>query len=76
MSAIRDAVPDAHLVGCGAPLLASGGGGLASTAGDYLRFGRMLLGQGELDGKRIISREAAALIAEGRLGDLKEVEDA
>jgi len=45
-----------------APLLASGGGGLASTAGDYLRFGRMLLGQGELDGKRIISREAAALM--------------
>lgn len=44
------------------PLMASGGGGLASTAADYLRFGRMLLGQGALEGQRIISREAAALM--------------
>ena len=52
-----------------APLLASGGGGLASTAGDYLRFGRMLLGQGELDGNRIISREAAALMMRSHTPD-------
>jgi CubicO group peptidase (beta-lactamase class C family) len=32
----------------------SGGGGLVSTASDYLRFCRMLLGGGELDGRRII----------------------
>ncbi len=33
----------------------SGGGGLVSTADDYLRFGHMLLGEGELDGARILS---------------------
>jgi CubicO group peptidase (beta-lactamase class C family) len=44
------------------PVLASGGGGLVSTAPDYLRFGRMLLGRGELDGRRILNSEAAALM--------------
>ena len=34
----------------------SGGGGLLSTAADYLRFCRMLLAGGSLDGARIISR--------------------
>jgi CubicO group peptidase (beta-lactamase class C family) len=34
----------------------SGGGGLLSTASDYLRFCRMLLGGGVLDGQRIIGR--------------------
>lgn len=44
------------------PVLSSGGGGLVSTALDYLRFGRMLLGRGELDGRRILSPEAVALM--------------
>jgi hypothetical protein len=35
--------------------LFSGGGGLVSTAGDYLRFCQMLLNGGELDGARILS---------------------
>jgi CubicO group peptidase (beta-lactamase class C family) len=35
--------------------LFSGGGGLVSTAADYLRFGQMLLNGGELDGARILS---------------------
>jgi CubicO group peptidase (beta-lactamase class C family) len=39
------------------PLFASGGGGLVSTADDYMRFARMLLGKGELDGVRILSRK-------------------
>ena len=34
--------------------LFSGGGGLVSTAADYLRFGQMLLNGGELDGVRIL----------------------
>jgi CubicO group peptidase (beta-lactamase class C family) len=34
---------------------ASGGGGLVSTAADYLKFCRMLLGGGELDGVRLLS---------------------
>jgi CubicO group peptidase (beta-lactamase class C family) len=37
-----------------APDALSGGGGLVSTAGDYLRFARMLLGAGELDGVRLL----------------------
>lgn len=37
------------------PAFASGGGGLVSTAGDYLRFARMLLNRGELEGARILS---------------------
>lgn len=40
------------------PLFPSGGGGLVSTADDYQRFGRMLLGHGELDGVRILSRKS------------------
>jgi CubicO group peptidase (beta-lactamase class C family) len=35
--------------------LFSGGGGLASTAPDYLRFCQMLLNGGELDGRRYLS---------------------
>jgi CubicO group peptidase (beta-lactamase class C family) len=41
------------------PALAGGGGGLFSTAADYARFAQMLLGGGELAGRRIVS--AAAL---------------
>jgi CubicO group peptidase (beta-lactamase class C family) len=33
----------------------SGGGGLVSTASDYMRFCQMLLNGGELDGQRILS---------------------
>ena len=35
---------------CSEPTFLSGSGGLVSTAGDYLRFSRMLLGKGTLDG--------------------------
>lgn len=37
------------------PLFASGGAGLVSTGDDYLRFARMLLGKGEVDGVRVLS---------------------
>jgi CubicO group peptidase (beta-lactamase class C family) len=37
------------------PALPSGGGGLVSTAMDYMRFCQMLLNGGELDGKRVLS---------------------
>jgi CubicO group peptidase (beta-lactamase class C family) len=40
--------------------LLSGGGGLASTAPDYLRFCQMLLNGGELDGARVLSPQAVA----------------
>ena len=36
------------------PKLYSGGGGLVSTARDYMRFSQMLLNKGELDGTRLL----------------------
>jgi CubicO group peptidase (beta-lactamase class C family) len=38
--------------------LFSGGGGLASTAPDYLRFSQMLLNGGEFEGVRVLSAQA------------------
>ncbi len=54
----------------------SGGGGLVSTAADYLRFCRMLLGGGELDGARILGRKTIELMTLNHLpggGDLTEI---
>lgn len=53
----------------GPPTLVSGGGGLVSTALDYHRFCRMLLGGGELEGERIISRKAIELMTMNHLPD-------
>jgi CubicO group peptidase (beta-lactamase class C family) len=39
------------------PKYLSGGGGLVSTARDYLRFAQMLLNGGELEGKRLLRKE-------------------
>lgn len=51
------------------PPLCSGGGGLWSTVDDYLRFVRMLLAFGTLDGKRVLSEESARLMRTNRLTD-------
>lgn len=40
------------------PALASGGGGLVSTAADYARYAQMLLNGGVLGGRRIVSEAA------------------
>jgi CubicO group peptidase (beta-lactamase class C family) len=40
------------------PAFPSGSGGLASTADDWLRFGRLLLGGGTLDGRRLLAPES------------------
>lgn len=45
------------------PKLESGGGGLVSTASDYMRFCRMLLNGGELDRVRILSPKSVALFS-------------
>jgi CubicO group peptidase (beta-lactamase class C family) len=42
--------------------LLSGGGGLVSTAADYLRFGQMLLNGGELDGARLLTPQSVQLM--------------
>ncbi len=49
------------------PAFASGGGGLVTTAGDYARFGRMLLGKGALDGARVLSAASAEAIMTSHL---------
>jgi CubicO group peptidase (beta-lactamase class C family) len=45
----------------------SGGGGLVSSAADYLRFARMLLGSGELDGVRLLSPRTLRLMTSNQL---------
>jgi len=47
-----------------------GGGGLYGTAPDYIRFVRMLLNGGELDGCRVLKAETARLMGENHMGDL------
>ncbi len=47
--------------------LFSGGGGLVSTALDYLRFTEMLRNGGELDGVRILQRESVAEMTRDQL---------
>jgi CubicO group peptidase (beta-lactamase class C family)/C-terminal processing protease CtpA/Prc len=49
------------------PRLFSGGGGLVSTAADYLRFCQMLLNGGELDGVRILTPETVQLMTTNSL---------
>ena len=49
----------------------SGGGGLVSSAGDYLRFCRMMLGGGALNGERLLGRKTVALMTSNHLrGDM------
>lgn len=57
------------------PKLQSGGGGLAGTAQDYLRFARMLLNGGALDGVRLLSPKTVALMTANHLPDGKEIAD-
>ena len=57
------------------PMLESGGGGLVSTAHDYLRFCRMMLNGGTLDGVRILSPKTVALFSLNYLPDGREVAD-
>ncbi len=45
----------------------NGGGGLISSMDDYLRFARMLLNEGELDGVRILKAETVRMMASDQL---------
>jgi methyl acetate hydrolase len=45
-----------------------GGGGLYSTVGDYLRFTRMILRGGELDGNRVLRTDTIAEMCRDSLG--------
>lgn len=48
----------------------NGGGGLSSTAGDYIRFERMILNGGTLDGARILAADTVALMSRNHIGDV------
>jgi CubicO group peptidase (beta-lactamase class C family) len=51
------------------PAFCGGGGGLISTLDDYLKFARMLLGDGEVDGVRLLQPDTVALMRTNRLSD-------
>ena len=57
------------------PSLESGGGGLVSTAHDYMRFCRMMLHRGALDGVQILSPKTVELFSLNHLPGGQELED-
>jgi CubicO group peptidase (beta-lactamase class C family) len=57
------------------PTFVSGGGGLVSTAADYLRFCRMLLNGGALDGVRLVSPKTLELMSHNHLPGSKDLPD-
>ena len=48
--------------------IASGGGGLVGTGRDYMRFCRMMLNRGMLDGERLLGRKTVELMTANHLG--------
>jgi CubicO group peptidase (beta-lactamase class C family) len=66
-----DSGTDVNLLDVRRPaLFESGGGGLAGTAMDYARFCAMLLGNGQLDGKRYLGRKTLELMTSDHLGGI------
>ena len=51
------------------PGMPSGGGGLYSTAGDYLRFAQMVLNGGELNGVRLVAPSSIELMRTNHVSD-------
>jgi len=49
------------------PTFLSGGGGLVSTASDYMRFCLMLLNKGEFGGERLLKAETVELMTQNQL---------
>jgi CubicO group peptidase (beta-lactamase class C family) len=49
----------------------SGGAGLVSTAGDYFRFGQMMMNGGELNGARVLKAETVATMTKNQLGKIR-----
>ena len=76
LATVHNREADGRLVPFDAPLpppnpaFFAGGGGLFSTAPDYLRFLRALMAGGELDGQRILKPETVALMGQNNMGDL------
>jgi CubicO group peptidase (beta-lactamase class C family) len=53
------------------PEFEMGGGGLYSTAGDYLQFIRMILNRGRANGAQVLKPETVDLMSRNAMGDLK-----
>ena len=51
------------------PTLASGGGGMVSSAEDYFRFASMLANGGELDGRRVLAPSTVKLMTSNHTPD-------
>jgi CubicO group peptidase (beta-lactamase class C family) len=49
----------------------SGGGGLFGTGGDYMRFLRMILNRGALDGVHVLRAETVDMMGRNQIGDLR-----
>jgi CubicO group peptidase (beta-lactamase class C family) len=47
-----------------------GGGGLYSTAGDYIKFTRMILNKGRGNGNEVLKPETVAMMGQNHMGDL------
>lgn len=47
-----------------------GGGGLYSTAGDYIKFTQMILNKGRSNGNQVLKPETVALMGQNHIGDL------
>ena len=58
------------------PKLCGGGGGLVSTSADYLRFCRMLLGRGALDGVRLIGPKTLDLMTANHIPGGRDLTEA
>jgi CubicO group peptidase (beta-lactamase class C family) len=56
------------------PQFQNGGGGLYSTAPDYLRFAQMLLHRGTFNGHQVLQPETVLTMAQNHIGDLDCVE--
>lgn len=54
----------------------SGAGGLAGTAEDYFRFCQMLLGNGQADGVRLVSRKTIEMMTANQIGRIPLWQDA
>jgi methyl acetate hydrolase len=52
------------------PEFEMGGGGLCGTAHDYIRFTRMILNGGTLDGIRVLQPETVQMMSQNQMGDI------
>jgi CubicO group peptidase (beta-lactamase class C family) len=66
--------PTIDILGAGDPDMKylCGAGGLVGTAHDYMQFQEMLLNHGELNGRRVLSHGAVALMSANHVGKLFE----